>query len=195
MADLVRSRPVVFLDMDGVLLPFGNGAHPGPNFPDECLTALSRLLEASGAQIVLSSTWRCNPSAMQFAIENFQRFARIHGGPLGQIDGFHFTTSTTNHSHRQWEIAEWLRSPVGRNVRAWVVLDDEEVLEGRSNATNRPVFEGHVVKTQSEVGLTVADADVAIGLFKRGGNAVSAARQMSSRRFRKRVDSSPIAVG
>ena len=47
------ARSVVFLDIDGVLLPFGEGASacaadgdPARSFPRQCLAALARLLEA-----------------------------------------------------------------------------------------------------------------------------------------------------
>ena len=47
------ARSVVFLDIDGVLLPFGEGApacaadgDPARSFPRQCLAALARLLEA-----------------------------------------------------------------------------------------------------------------------------------------------------
>jgi hypothetical protein len=50
----------VFLDIDGVMLPFGSGCddesgRPG-RFPDRCLKALDRVLIETGAEIVLSST-------------------------------------------------------------------------------------------------------------------------------------------
>ena len=48
-----EARAVVFLDIDGVLLPFGEGvpvcaadADPARSFPRQCLAALARLLEA-----------------------------------------------------------------------------------------------------------------------------------------------------
>ena len=47
------ARAVVFLDIDGMLLPFGEGApacaadaDPARSFPRQCLAALARLLEA-----------------------------------------------------------------------------------------------------------------------------------------------------
>ena len=50
------ARAVVFLDIDGVLLPFGEGApacaadgDPARSFPRVCLAALARLLEVSDA--------------------------------------------------------------------------------------------------------------------------------------------------
>ena len=56
------ARAVVFLDIDGVLLPFGEGApacaadgDPARSFPRVCLAALARLLEVSGLTLTLSS--------------------------------------------------------------------------------------------------------------------------------------------
>jgi hypothetical protein len=52
-------------------------------------------------------------------------------------------------------------------VRRWVALDDEELLEGQSNAARAAVFIGHSVRTESHVGLTDADAELAISLLAR----------------------------
>ena len=44
-------------------------------------------------------------------------------------------------------------------MRHWVAIDDEELLEGAPFAKRRAQFEGHVVKTESHVGLTMAAAE------------------------------------
>ena len=162
------SRPtcVVFLDVDGVLLPFGDGAAVTADggFPDEPLAALSAILEATGATIVLSSTWRCAPESIAELTSAFFFYACEHGGPLGSVASFEHTTNHA-HSTRQWEIAEWLASPAAACVEQWVALDDEPLLDGASNARHRASFEGHTVQTESTVGLTRAHAARAIALL------------------------------
>lgn len=165
----MRPHVVVFLDVDGVLLPFGDGAPTPPHdggFPPEPLAALSFLLEHSEATLVLSSTWRCAPAAIAELTSAFFFYACEYGGPLGRISAFEHTTSLTHHSERQWEIAEWLRTPAAAGVGRWVALDDEELLEGASCAKHRAAFEGHAVKTQSHVGLTRAHAILALQLLE-----------------------------
>jgi len=108
---------LIFLDIDGVLLPIVAGSH-NQTFPDRCLSALSRVLDATGATIVLSSTWRVDTSAIDHITEEFKRFAREHAGPLGEVLGFQYMTDPQNHSVRQWEIAQWLASFDGRET--WV---------------------------------------------------------------------------
>lgn len=115
----------VFLDIDGVLLPFG-GAEQQTNFATTALHALSTILEACPrAELVLSSTWRC-AGGQPAVIAEFEAYATKHGGPLGNVTHFRHTTSLTQHDHRQWEVATWLEGAHG--VEGWVALDDEEVL-------------------------------------------------------------------
>ena len=52
-------------------------------------------------------------------------------------------------------------------MRRWVALDDEELLEGQPNAARAADFAGHAVRTESRVGLTDADAEIAISLLAR----------------------------
>ena len=66
-------QPLIFLDIDGVLAPFGGRAPPGPPtqraakldadaafapFDEQCTQRLAAIVEATGATIVLSSSWR-----------------------------------------------------------------------------------------------------------------------------------------
>ena len=107
------TRPIVFLDVDGVLLPFGDDCQvhvqPGSVFPDETLAALSHILEQTDALLVLSSTWRASGAAQAEIVAEFARFAASHGGPLGGICGFEHTTSTSTFDVRQREIWDWLQ--------------------------------------------------------------------------------------
>jgi hypothetical protein len=163
---------VIFLDMDGVLLPFGDDdAKQSPTtnqlFPDETLAALSLILtELPTTVLVLSSTWRVRPEFCSEIIESFQLYGKQHGGgPLATMETFYDITNVDTHSERQWEIHDWLTT-TQTQVRAWVALDDEELILGKSNERYRTEFEGHVVKTRSNTGLTEADARHAIALLK-----------------------------
>ena len=81
-------RSVVFLDVDGVLLPFGDDAPAPPEdggFPQEPLAALSHILATTGAELVLSSTWRSSPEAVNELTSAFFFFSSEYGGPLGDI--------------------------------------------------------------------------------------------------------------
>ena len=213
-----RAHPIVFLDIDGVLLPFGDDVPSvSPSsagaFSDEALAALSHLIVQTDAKLVLSSTWRASVAAQAEIIREFARYAAIHGGPLGEIHGFEHMTSTSTYDVRQREIWDWLQrhgstatSPARRlrhkqsptsgaavdvdqgdfdlDLEAWVALDDEPLLEGKEAARHRDAFMGHVVQTQSHLGLTMALAEKAATLLRSqlvssaecGGVALSGSR-------------------
>ena len=159
----------VFLDIDGVLLPFGGDASLSSaagetRFPDECLSALSSILDATGAVLVLSSTWRCSSSAVKDILRNFQRYAAAHGGPLGDyVDGFDHTTCLAKHDVRQWEIIDWLRSFTDEVIESWVALDDDDSLV--NDPKHRDECAPRTVLTSSAIGLTASDAEKAIRIL------------------------------
>ena len=72
---------IIFLDIDGVLLPFpkkdnGSGQSTKRLFPDGPLRALSKLLEETPhSKIVLSSTWRVREDFRNDILDCFQDFA------------------------------------------------------------------------------------------------------------------------
>eukprot|EP00656_Telonema_subtile_P010967 TRINITY_DN15363_c0_g1_i2.p1 TRINITY_DN15363_c0_g1~~TRINITY_DN15363_c0_g1_i2.p1 ORF type:complete len:113 (+),score=18.85 TRINITY_DN15363_c0_g1_i2:138-476(+) len=51
-------------------------------------------------------------------------------------------------------------------VPAWVALDDLELVKGEANAALAAKFEGHVVRTDPQRGLTMADAELAVKLLR-----------------------------
>jgi hypothetical protein len=187
---------ILFLDIDGVLLPFPNQSSQQRLFPDAQLQALSNLLEVTDAELVLSSTWRVRNDFVQDILDCFQQYASRHQndsggggedvgacggvGPLERIakEGFYSITDPAMHTDRQSEIYDWLRGRKQEqqqqqrrrggchNNVIWLALDDEELLEGDLNQNYRSTFEGHVVKTISSVGLTMEDVNKGIDLWK-----------------------------
>jgi HAD domain in Swiss Army Knife RNA repair proteins len=171
---------VIFLDIDGVLLPFPDPSHVenGRIFPNKTLAALSTILEAFDDQnrddqynnyrvgIVLSSTWRVQASMRNEILNDFAAYG-CYGSPLAQLDEFYDITDPAMHTERQHEIYAWLTDRTkNTRIAAWIALDDEELLEGPANALRRSYFEGHVIHCDSKVGLTQAQADDAIQLIR-----------------------------
>ena len=162
---------VIFLDIDGVLLPFGNDNNDKKEesctalFPDRTLKALSKIIQHSPKPValVLSSTWRVRPEFCHQILQAFQTYNNVFRGYLPIT--FYDVTDVENHTERQWEIYDWLKGQ-DQKIDAWICLDDEELLEEEKNAKYQKLFEGHVIKTISSCGLTMKEAELAIRLLK-----------------------------
>jgi hypothetical protein len=103
---------VIFLDIDGVL---NCDKTPNPRkFPyivdKKLLTRLKKLLDRTGAKVVLSSTWRCDPIGL-FA-------AKYWGVPFIDV------CPDKPRSPRCKEITSWLADHP--QVTRFVVIDDED---------------------------------------------------------------------
>jgi HAD domain in Swiss Army Knife RNA repair proteins len=178
-------RIIVFLDIDGVLLPFPNKFNimKGRIFPDETMSALSLILKAfpstkkdsssainhnefvaTDVDIVLSSTWRVQKSIRDEIIADFHSYS--YDGPLSTVDGFYDITDPSFHGIRQHEIYQWLQTQETRSS-AWIALDDEDLMLGVENAKYNSYFEGHVIHCDSTVGLTRENAMNAIRLLRK----------------------------
>ena len=162
MTSLLPPKKYLFLDIDGVLLPFGNSKSSSTQFPKSTLHAFNHILSSvSKVEIVLSSTWRCGggqtPILEQFLASNLSPLSSF-------MTEFQYTTDLNQHDHRQWEINNWLKQNVKPND-TWVVLDDEECIEGEFNAEHRSKFLHHVIKTDSSLGLQWHEAKLAISIL------------------------------
>jgi hypothetical protein len=186
---------IIFLDIDGVLLPFPEPKQENDHrlFPNSTLRALNRILRAFEEEtknpkpcdsttatnvtalshdndddmevkvaIVLSSTWRVRDTLIREILDDFQAFGK---GPIARMDNFYDITDPNLHSERQYEIYSWLLSQreYGDNVDAWIALDDDDnIIAGPYQS----FFQGHVVQTDSKIGLTDAQAMEAIQLIR-----------------------------
>ena len=164
----------VFLDIDGVLLPIRKLKDDEPaiqvsdsyeKFPEYTLIALSKILEETGATVVLSSSWRSSESAVQQILDTFAAFGKKHGGPLANLKAFAATTDIKKHHVRKWEVVEWILASRsnGVEIENWVALDDDNSFEhGKKYAEE---VEGHFVKCDSQKALTLERANVAIAIL------------------------------
>ena len=168
-------QPLIFLDIDGVLAPFGGRAPPGPPAPraakldadaafapfdEQCTQRLAAIVAATGAAIILSSSWRARADAVAVIERRFRAF----GPPLSEKVPLP-TTDINYHSVRQWEIARYLdKNP----ARRWVALDDEELVDGEECAERRALFVDRVSTIDSTAGLQDAHVDEAIRVLMCG---------------------------
>lgn len=159
-----RPLPLLFLDVDGVLNNKTQTVACAESCFDmlvpECLAHLSTVLHATGASVVLSSTWRSDSelrAAIVSVLERIKPGCVVGATPQ---DG-----SYANHM-RPAEIASFLAEPSVSMVQAssgirWCVVDDMNLLKQARDlaATNRivrktlPYLERGFVKTSEEIGL------------------------------------------
>ena len=130
-------RPVIFLDIDGVLAPIRRWDRYGDLDP-ACVHVLNAIIARVGADVVVSSTWRYGKTAaeLQQMLEGAGFAGRvIDTTPIGTPGG-----------SRGDEIAAWLAE---HDAGGYVIIDDHvDVGELRT----------HLVQTHPARGLHSSDA-------------------------------------
>ena len=162
----MRPPPVIFLDVDGVLHPLAKNHLPlhaseedlmrradaemhmqsadrdrvgeavAGEFWPPCMRPLADAVKRSGAEIVLSSTWRETLPQRRCVSKKLAEYG---------LDFKEFTP--TVFGGRENEILEWLSTRDAR--RRWIAVDDLDLR----------LPEGHFVQIDSFMGFTTADAD------------------------------------
>jgi hypothetical protein len=144
----------IFLDIDGVLnrwpVPF-SAEDLSHDFIPECVRNFNRIIAATEAKIVISSSWRYLHHAGHFSRLGFSKLLRSHG-VRGELIGF--TRGDEGDEPRWAQIADWLRSPTEQVERYCIIDDDPDAFGGRPG-----------VRTRSDIGLTSQEADLAIKLL------------------------------
>ena len=163
---------VIFLDIDGVLNTNRWYTQMETNTPQDkygyafdpkAVTNLKRIVAETGADIVISSSWKCmGLSQMEDMWEDRNLPGKIIGitpnsisdemllnADIDSIELFHI---------RGEEIKEWL-TKYGKQVSNYAIIDDMDNM--------LPEQQSHFVKTNPEVGITAEDADKIITILKK----------------------------
>jgi len=145
---------IIFLDVDGVL---NNGSWAMEMYDkgirtyrddilyEPALERLKRIVDATDAQIVVSSSWRQIPTAYK----HLQEWLEMYGMKVADITPY-------VGGCRGDDITAWFN----RNPGEWsyVILDDEDDMDGHMD---------HLVQTDFDVGLIDEDCERAISLLLR----------------------------
>lgn len=179
-------RTVIFLDIDGVLLPVPRYTFGGGELSEECVQRLVRIVDSLGGSamvsIVLSSTWRNFPDMIERLNQFFQKsvgdkLPRIAGGtPNGTVIVTQVSYYPDDASEQRLvrdrvdEVERWLHThllehPEGIAGR-WIAIDDMKL-----DVDSR--MAGHFLHTDTETGMTDADVERAIEICGTFPNAAA----------------------
>eukprot|EP00759_Apiculatamorpha_spiralis_P041579 PhF_6_TR40187/c1_g2_i1/m.59619 len=149
---------VVFLDIDGVTHPVSTD--PESRFRPECMQRLHRLIHNTGAQIVLSSSWRLSLPTR----------TRVHNALTAHSIPVPFSMTRCDRPRaRKTEISLWLAEH--RNIHEvthYVVLDDTPIVEKSGGEDDGDDVEGirnHCVLVKGDRGLSDDDVEKALQIL------------------------------
>ena len=147
---------VLIADVDGVLnYDKTNATAPSGalGISNSRIKLLKQIIDATGAKVVLSSTWRYDRPCgkdYQYLVNKLKDNDIAVYSHIPEISSL----------RRGLEISAWLaRHP---DVDGWAVIDDV-----RFPDFDRGEFAGHLVITDSKLGLTEDDVEKAIGVLNR----------------------------
>ncbi|ORC84548.1 uncharacterized protein TM35_000431160 [Trypanosoma theileri] len=172
-------RVVIFLDIDGVLLPVPRFTFGGGDLSEQSVQFFQKIVEGCGGAnkviIILSSTWRNFPEQVQRLNRFFEKVAGDHVPPVtgGTPNGTPKVTQVTYYADdlseqrlvrdRVDEIKRWINTHIHDYPEAiggrWLSIDDMQL-----DVDERMC--GHFLKTETEVGLTEESVTRALDIIK-----------------------------
>lgn len=164
--DKISSNKIIFLDVDGVLnsqsycLRCKLNDNSEWEIDEECVKNLKTIVDKTGADIVLSSTWRRMKDDYRLSIRLNMILDKY---------GLHISDKTPwLHGNRPEEIKLWLDDYIfkGNEVKSFVILDDDFSID----AYKKYGLENNVVKTsfyEENGGLREEHVKQAISILER----------------------------
>ena len=149
-------RKILFLDIDGVLNTDRqqwycqmNSIAPvdkfGYAFDSKAVENLATILEETGAEIVISSSWKF------LGLQTLQKMWKDRNMPGTILD------ITPDGDNKGLKIDEWLLKHEGQ-ISGYAIIDDENDMQ--------PEQQGHFVQTNSQFGITLKDAERVITILR-----------------------------
>lgn len=138
----------------------------GVLFAPECITQLERIIAATGAHIIISSSWKIpfEGETNEMALNSIKQMWETRQYP-GRIEGtipnltvqeiLDMNCEEGLICHKRFEIEQWLRQHP--QCTSYVIIDDEEIVLSK--------HESHFVRTDRMMGLQKKDADRAIEIL------------------------------
>ena len=158
MMSYFPERPLIFLDIDGVLNwhDFNPISLSAP-IEQSCVKALNEVIHRTAAALVISSAWRYMILNGAMTLDGFHYMLRTHGvTSFTEIVGVTEKDGRDKGRNRDVQITRWRKA--NRHIGPYVVIDDVPV----SMRLN-----GHpLVKTHSGVGLTDVEVNLAIWILR-----------------------------
>ena len=150
-----QQRPVLFLDIDGVMRVFPSAAdsHPKTGFTARSISGLQEIVASTTCDVVVSSTWREDSMDLLNQVLEFQGL----GIAASRIIGVTPLLDLADKPTREDEIDCWLSN---QQFKGRMAILDDEILEGDLRPWQ--------VLANQETGLTPLLADKAIQLLKSG---------------------------
>ncbi len=130
---------VIFLDIDGVLNTPADVSDQGLVIRPDKLLLIKQIVEATGAKIVLSTSWRMYWEPGEALCDPIGEWINDAFGSAGMSI---FDKTPYTMTGRENQIASWLNAHP--EVKAFVVLDDALL--------SAPFLQGHFVKTSPYFG-------------------------------------------
>src|SRR5574344_2699208 len=121
---------VIFLDIDGVLNHNGcRNLEMGYYFvEDDLILKLKKIVDDTGAKVVLSSTWREGWNDLRYGINTIE--ARLFKKLNHKLSNYGITfiskTPILENGYRGEEIDLWLHNWKGEPIDSFVILDDDD---------------------------------------------------------------------
>lgn len=146
---------IIFLDIDGVLVnrrSLSKASGLRSQADPDCVAMLNRITDATGAKIVVSSTWRMGGN--RFIREKLRSW-----GVTGRVIG---CTPVLKSVDRGEEIQAFIDdySKMNGDIQSFVIIDDDDDMLHLCD---------RLVKTQFADGLTLADSDKSIEMLTTNG--------------------------
>lgn len=160
---------IIFLKVDGVLNSTSTKetCEGLTGIDSSKVKLLKKIVDATGAQIVLSSTWRDGWAANGKYTEDW------HGNMLhylfDKLDEENITVfsrtpfSDPVHPHRGKEIKKWLDGQKKEPIDNYIIIDDDTF-----DIVDTNLHKGHVIETSYKRGLRSGAVNMAIQMLNKG---------------------------